>query len=52
MSHDTKELYCAPSPPPSPLPFCREVEPQTKFSKMGDFTGPQLLDGEDWERGR
>ena len=29
-----------------PLPFCRGVEPPTKFSKRGrDLTGPQLLEG-------
>ena len=26
-------------------PFCRKVEPPTKFSKSGDLTGPQLLEG-------
>ena len=27
------------------------VEPPTKFSKRGGFTGPQLLEGYCWERG-
>ena len=26
-------------------PFCRRVEPPTKFSKRGAWTGPQLLEG-------
>ena len=26
------------------------VEPPTKFSKRGDLTGPQLIDGGCWER--
>ena len=33
-----------------PPPFCRGVEPPTKFSKMGDLTGPQLFEGGCWER--
>ena len=37
-------------------PFCRGVEPPTKFSKMGGgggggLTGSQLLEGNCWERG-
>ena len=36
-----------------PLPFCRGVEPSTKFSKKGGvgLTGPQLLEVSCWERG-
>ena len=32
-------------------PFCRGVEPPTKFLKMGGLTGPQLLEGGDFFRG-
>ena len=50
MSHDTKESYCAPLPPLSPA-FCQAVEPITKFSKWGDLTGPQLLQGDAGKEG-
>ena len=32
-------------PPPPPFLLGRGVEPPTKFSKRGSFTGPQLLEG-------
>ena len=35
-----------------PAPFCRRgIEPPTKFSKRGELTEPQLLEGGCWERG-
>ena len=34
-----------------PPPFCRGVEPPTKFSKMVGLTGPQPFEGGCWERG-
>ena len=38
-----------PCPPP---PFCKGgIEPPTKFSKRGELTEPQLLEGGCWERG-
>ena len=38
---------------PSPLPLSAGGggEPATKFSKSGDLTGPQILEGGCWERG-
>ena len=35
----------------TPTPFCRGVEPPTKFSKRGGLTGAQLLEGGCWEIG-
>ena len=32
------------------LILLERVEPPTKFSKRGDLTGPQLVDGVCWER--
>ena len=32
-------------------PFCRGVEPPTKFSKRGGLTEPQFLQGGCWEIG-
>ena len=32
--------------------FLQGVEPPTKFSKRGCLTGPQLLEGRCWRRGR
>ena len=32
-------------------PFLQGVEPPTNFSKRGDLTGPQLLEGGCWEIG-
>ena len=49
MSYDTKESYCAPVPALAPL--SARVEPPTKFSKRGDLTGRQLLEGGCWKRG-
>ena len=44
------------APPPLPPSFflgigVGEVELQTKFSKMGGLTGPQLLEGADFFHG-
>ena len=36
--------------PPPPLSAVG-VEPPTKFSKRGGLAGPQLLEGDCWERG-
>ena len=40
-------IVCTSPPPPPPPPFLlgRGVEPPTKFSKRGSFTGPQPLEG-------
>ena len=32
-------------PPPPPYVSARRVEAPTKFSKSGDLTGPQILEG-------
>ena len=34
----------------APCHFCRGVEPPARFSKKGDLTGRQLLEGGCWEK--